>query len=248
MEESELERLIASLEQYARAKDPIDPELLKLIPHFTTIFPDRRLWPVIVKLSGFDGIAHFEKKEIKAGEKLIVEGRFDQMIYWILKGSAQVVIRVKGQSKVIHNTQAGECIGELGVLREAIRKADVVVGDGGAVVLELDWAITEKDSELGKYFYHLIALNLADKLDKAYDRQLHIISNSLKILHDKTTQLIERNRTLEELLAKYDITFASMSHADPEQALTQAIINLKESLSLLEQQEDRKNLDMLGVV
>lgn len=234
--------------QFAKAKTPIDPKLLGFIPYFTAIFTDRKLWDIIVRLSGDDGIAHLEHKGFEPGQKLIAKGQFDQRIYWILGGSAQIVSEIKGQSKVIHEARKGECIGELGVLRATIRTADVIAGKKGVDVLELDWAITEKSPALGKDFYHLIALNLADKLDCAYDKQLKIIANSIHILHEKTSQLIDRNRHLEKILEDHTIAFKPEHTVSQEEAVSHAIASLKESLLFLEIEENRNNLDKLGVV
>nr|MBF0223218.1 cyclic nucleotide-binding domain-containing protein [Desulfobulbaceae bacterium] len=242
------ENLIKELAPFAKAKAPVDPNLLKIIPYFETIFPDQKLWPYLVRLSGDDGRAYIEYKRYKSGQKLIAKGKFDQMIYWVVEGSAQVVAKIKVQSKVIHEAQKGECLGELGVLKGIIRTADVVAGKNGVDVLEFDWAITEKSPNLGKYLFHLIALHLADKLENAYSKQLKIIANSILVLHEKTSQLIERNRALEQSMMEHSIMIGKEFHVDQEQALSHAIASIKESLSFLKLQESQDNLDKLGVV
>ena len=115
-------------------------------------------------------------------------------------------------------------------------------------MLEFDWAITEKSPVLGKYLYHLIALHLADKLDNAYGKQLKIIANSIQVLHEKTSQLIDRNRQLEQQLMEHSIMLDKELHIDQEQALSHAIASIKESLSLLKIQESKDNLDKIGIV
>jgi len=82
-------------------------------------------------------IAYIEYKEYPEGEKLIAEGQSDQMIYWILAGHAHIVNTIKNQPQIIHEAREGECIGEQTVLRGAIRTADVVAGEGGAVYYAL---------------------------------------------------------------------------------------------------------------
>ena len=249
MSSSDYNALVKELSQFAKAKSPVDVNLFKAIPYVSSVFPDEQLLKILVRLAGSDGIAHIEHKRFEAGKKLITKGQFDQMIFWVLKGKVQVISEIKGQSKVIHEARKGECVGELGVLRGAIRTADVVVAKGGVDVLELDWAITDKNATLGKSFFHLIALHLADKLDNAYDKQLKIIANSIMILHDKTSQLIERNRHLEKALLEHSIMFnAEDQQVDHEEALCHAIANIKESLSLLEIRENKNNLDRIGVV
>lgn len=245
---SSSDNLIKELAPFANAKAPVDPKLFKIIPYFATIFPDQGLWPYLARLSGDDGCAYIEYKRYEPGKKLIAKGQFDQMIYWVVEGSAQVVAKIKVQSKVIHEAKRGECLGELGVLKGIIRTADVVAGKNGVDVLEFDWAITEKSPNLGKYLFHLIALHLADKLENAYSKQLKIIANSILVLHEKTSQLIERNRELEQAMMEHSIMIDKEMHVDQEQALSHAIASIKESLSFLKLQESQDNLDKLGVV
>ncbi len=246
MDDVESISLVERLSEHAKATNPIDLELLTKIPHFTNIFPDKELWALIVRLSGDDGIAHFEQKVFQPGAKLIGKGKFDQMVYWILSGHANIVTTIKNQPKIIHKSNPGECIGALGVLRGAVRMADVIAGEEGVSVIELDWAITDKNSDLGKDFYHLVALNLADELDLAYNMQLQIISNSIQILQNKTATLIKDNRYMETLLRENDIPVTAELQADQSQALNIAITNIRESLSLLEFQADRQDLNTFG--
>ncbi|MFZ5775401.1 MAG: cyclic nucleotide-binding domain-containing protein [Thermodesulfobacteriota bacterium] len=242
------EKLIKELAPLCRATNPVDPDCFRQVPHFDAIFPAKELWPVLVRLSGDDGIAYIERKQVKPGEKLISRGKFDQMIYWILGGSLNIVAEIKGHAKVVHRARQGECVGELGVLRGAIRNADVVGGEQGAEVLELDWAITDKNAELGKDFYQLIALHLADKLDNAYSKELEILVNSITILQQKTSQLIDKNRQLQKIVQKHHLAADLQEDMDQTLMLGEAIANIRESLSLLQQREDRKALDRFGVV
>lgn len=247
MEPVEQLSLIKKLTKYAKATHPINPKMLRKIPHLTTIFPDEALCSLLVRLSGDDGIAHFEHKNYQAGETIIAKGKFDQMIYWVLSGQADIVTTIKNQPKIIHKSHPGECIGALGVLRGAVRTADVVAGKEGVSVIELDWAITDKEPDLGKLFYHLVALNLADELSHAYNMQLQIISNSIDILQKKTSQLIQNNRSLERLLNENNIPVEDKLGKDQAQTLNMAIANIRESLSLLEMQAKRDNLDTFGI-
>jgi len=240
--------ILEKLLPFARAKNPLDPEFLEKIPYFSSIFLDKSLWPILVKMAGDDGIALIELKKYPPGKYIISKGRFDQMIYWVVDGEAHILGQIKDQEKVIHKAFKGECIGELGVIKGTPRNADVVAGDQGAIVVEIDWAITEKDPELGKYFYHLLTQHLADKLDKSYSKQLKIIANAIDIINEKTLHVIERNRTLTSLLEKNNISFDLQADIDQEEALTHAIANIRESLNLLKLQESQNNLEKLGLV
>ena len=246
MESQKHDGIIAELQPFAKAKNPVAPELLGIIPYFSTVFPDKKIHTLLVRLSGDDGIAYLEKKHFKAGEKLIGKGQIDQMIYWVLDGQVDIVATISNQPKIIHQSKRGECFGALGVLRGAIRNADVIAGEKGVTVLELDWSLTDRNQELGKNLHHLLALNLADNLESSYEKQLKIIDNSLKILHEKTFQILKKNRTLEKLLSDNKIKFESESSTDNAQALEEAIVNIRESLDLLESQEEQRNLDKLG--
>lgn len=243
-----LEQLIKDLAPLCRAKNPVDPASFKQIPHFTTIFPDLELWPMLASLSGDDGIAYIEHKKIAPGERLITRGKFDQMIYWILDGSLNIIAQIKGHAKIVHRARQGECVGELGVLRGAIRNADVVAGEQGVDVLELDWAITDKNAELGKDFHRLIALHLADKLDTAYSKELDIITNSITVLQQKTSQLIEKNRQLQKTLQQHHLSLGAQQDLDQTLMLGEAIANIRESLDLLQREEGKKALDKFGIV
>lgn len=248
MAEKDIALLHKKLSRFANAKNPIDSKMLINIPYFTEIFPDGKTRTLLVLLSGNDGIAFIQYREFKAGEKLITKDQFDQMIYWVLSGHANVIATIKNQPKTIHKSKKGDCIGALGVLRGTPRNADVVAGENGVSALEIDWSITDKNPQLGRELYHLIALNLANELDNAYNKQLHIISNSLTILHEKTALLVEKNIQLEKLLKKNAIDFDNEAQLEHTQLLDHAIGNIRESLALLESQEDKQNIDKLGIV
>ncbi len=237
--------LLTKLAPFAKANNPIDPTLLRQIPYFESAFTDRSLWPILTKLAGKDGIAHIELKEFRPGETIISEGKFDQMIFWIIKGSANVISLIKGHAKVIHKSKKGECLGELGVLRGAPRKNDVIAGEKGATAIEVDWAITEKSPEIGESFYNLLTLHMADKLDKSYSKHIKIITNAMNMIHEKTTSLIEKNRTLAAIIKDNGIDTVQQDISE-EQALGQAIANIRESLDLLQIQESHNNLKELG--
>jgi hypothetical protein len=123
-----------------------------------------------------------------------------------------------------------------------------VAGKHGVETIEFDWAITNQNPGLGKYLFHLIALHLADKLGNAYGTQLKIIANSIQVIHEKTSQLIERNRQLEQLITKHSIMIDKEMQINQGQALSLAIASIKESLAFLKLEENRDNLDKLGVV
>jgi len=246
--------LIKELKRYAKAKNPIDANLLGKIPYFTDIFPDKKLWPVLVRLSKKDvitfenEIAYIEYKKYLEGDKLIIEGQSDQVICWILSGYANIVNTIKNKPKIIYKAEKGECVGEQTVLRGALRTADVVAGEKGVSVLRIDWSIIERSSELAKAFYHLFALNLTDKLNKVYKNQLKIITTSIKALLNEITDPIEKYRRLENLLKKDSIDFDSKTQINQNNYLAHVTANIKKSLALLEMYNDRDRQDILGII
>jgi len=239
---------IHRLAPYANASRPLNAGLLLDIPYFDTVFPEKEMWPVLARLAGEDGRAYISRRSFGRGEKIMAKGQRDHNIYWILDGSTQVVTVIQGQSKVIHEAVKGECLGELGVLKGTERSANVMAGKKGADLLCLDWRVCGVHPELGRRLYQLLALHLADKLECAYDKQLRIIGNSIKVLHEKTSILIEKNRLLERSLRRHGIDIGGEMGTDQEEALEYAIATIKESLSLLMAQEQKNSLDRLGLV
>ncbi len=239
--------LIEALKSHRKADNPIPPEILGHIPYFEEVFKEKEFWPVLVELAGSDGIAHIELKKFKQGETIIELGKFDQMIYWVIKGNTQVITKMGKQPKIIHTSKKGECIGELGVIKGLQRTAHVVAGKEGAELIEVDWAITDKDPELGKYFFHLLCLHLADKLDKSYARQIQIFARAIKVINERTASLIQQNKELLNLLRKNNISYTDKVKIDQDQALSIAISNIKETLSLLVDKENQGDLHKLGL-
>ena len=244
----DLSATIHRLVPHARAAGAVDPGLLLDIPYFKRVFPEKEMWPLLTRLAAADGTPYISRRACGRGETIMAKGQRDHTMFWILAGSTQVVTMISGQLKVIHEARKGECLGELGVLKDTERTANVVAGKEGADLLSLDWRVCEVHPELGRRLYHLLALHLADKLDCAYGKQLKIIANSIRVLHDKTSFLIEKNRMLERCLQRHGIDPGEEMAKDHEEALEHAIATIKESLSLLEAHEQKTFLDRLGVV
>ncbi len=254
MEKSKSDILIKELKPFAKAKNPINVSHLEKIRYFTDIFPEKELWSVLVRLSKKDLITHeedipyLEQKDYKEGDKLITKGLFDQTLFWLLSGHLHIVTSIKDHTNTIHESKAGECIGELSVIRGSMRTADVLAGEGGASVLQLDWSIIERSPELGKDLYHLIALHLADKLDKAYGRQIKIITNSINMVHTKAADLIKKNKKLEKILYESSIDYKPESQTEQSESLIDDLAKIIESLSHMEVQEGEGRFDLLGII
>jgi len=240
--------LVRELSPFATAADFIDWRMLAAIPYFAEVFPDERLWPILVRLADEDDAAYIAERRVGPGRHLIKRGDRDRMIYWLLEGRARILIDIAGRPKEIHTAGKGECIGELGVLRREPRTADVVAGPQGARVLVFNWLLADRYPEVGGRLYSLVARHLADKLENAYGKQLQIIVNSLKVIQERTQRLTERCRRLEALLREHDISSEPSNALDQEEALDRAIVSIRESLSLLERKQNDTALERIGVV
>ena len=240
--------LVRSLSPFATAADFIDWRLLAAIPYFTDVFPDERLWPLLVRLADQEDKPYIQERRIDPDKVLIRRGEEDRMIHWILEGRARILIDIAGTPKEIHTAGKGECVGELGVLRREPRTADVLAGRHGLRVLAFDWRIADRHPEVGGRLYSLVARHLADKLECAYGKQLQIIVNSLRVLQERTQRLTERCRQLESLLREHGIAPAPLDGIDQQEALDRAIASIRESLALLERKQNDTALERIGVV
>lgn len=91
----------------------------------------------------------------KAGDIICRENEQDDRVYIILKGEAKIVINKNNEKKLIDTVSAGECIGEIAVLGDILRTADVIAGDEGIDLLYIN----------GKDFKNVIKLNPGMSLD-----------------------------------------------------------------------------------
>lgn len=195
------------LEQFATAKNPIDHKLLQFIPFFEEVF-DRDIWSTLARLSGKSGIALIEKKVVKPGELIIKKGAFDMMVYWLLKGRAEIVALIDKKSTVVKKLkETGQCFGELAVLSECERNADVVVSRGSdpVIVLEIDWSITNICRELDAKFSKLMLKTITRKLNESYSVVKTACSAIKRVNQVSESQSVEIGR-LKSLLSTSDTT------------------------------------------
>ena len=195
----------ASLKEYLKenlefnAENPIDYNLLEKVPFFEEVFSgDRELWEMLTKLAGATGIAHIEDKKLKPGKEIVISGSLDQMIFWVIEGVAEVIRPYKGKKRVVKNFKAGECFGELTIIKGQPRTADVTAGKDGARVLEVDWAIADRCFELKALFTEFLLQTVADKLQDSYGLPGKIISQAAKHLKERDDKI----RELEEKILK----------------------------------------------
>ncbi len=189
------------------AKNPIKPELFKFIPFFDEVF-EKELWPILANLSGSDGIAHIECKECKPGQVIIKKGEFDMMVFWLLKGTLEVVSEIEGISTVINRyDETGFCFGELSIVEGCERTADVNVdGNKGATIIEIDWSITAICHELESRFNLLLMKTINRKLMKNFSTCNRTYA-ALKIIKRESDIQAREVEKLKKLLKKNNIKF-----------------------------------------
>ncbi|MBF0275503.1 MAG: cyclic nucleotide-binding domain-containing protein [Nitrospinae bacterium] len=189
------------------AKNPIDHKILMGLPAFDEVFKEVEL-ELLVKIAGQSGIALIEYKKFKEGQKLIEKGNYDQMLYWVVKGKAEVLKYIEKQDKpkVVYSFKEGECLGE-SVISGEERKSDIVAGKEGVEVVEIDFSIIDVCYELGTRLYQLIALTLCLKLNNSYVQEMNLInkaSQKLKEMHHKLQALNKENQALKEKIKELE--------------------------------------------
>lgn len=177
-----------------KAKNPIDPELFKLIPLFHEAF-DEDYWPILTKLSDSSGNAYIEHKICKSKETIIKQGQYDVAIFWLLKGRADVIISRKDHDLLLAKKydQIGSCFGENAIIDPRERTAFVYAGkEEGCEVLGINWSITKICYELKASFNELLLKTINLKLIEAYT-QLNKAHQSIETLKNVNKKLLSDN-------------------------------------------------------
>jgi len=154
-----------------------------------------------------------------AGEQMLEYGSEDQWFYFLLRGELEVYrTKANQQPFLLNRVQAGEIFGELSLLLNRTRTADIKVADNcrQAIVFGLDFnifrklndfAMINRESKLA--FYRNITHHLRWKLDNY--RNLHP-SNPLADKHRQIKVLSLPKGGVEELIAVHDqaVTLAKL--------------------------------------
>lgn len=211
MEPSLAEFLKQNFASRLKAKNPINPKVFKYIPYFSEVF-DEEVWPLLAQLSGSSGIAHIEHKVLKPGAKIIGKGEFDMMVFWLLKGKVEVVGMINNRPTVFKRyDKLGHCFGELAIIDEGARTADVVASrDEGATILEVDWSITDICRELTAKFTHLLLKTINRKLIDSYDSTKNAYA-ALQILQEESLSQSKEIQKLRSILLKNGLTWSQES-------------------------------------
>jgi ferredoxin-NADP reductase/CRP-like cAMP-binding protein/cytochrome P450 len=97
---------------------------------------------------------HGEELRFAAGETILREGDVADRVYLLLSGSASVYRTVEGTRTLVAKVQAGQCVGELGLVSREPRAA-TVVADEPVLAFSIDGAhfvaLHEKSPELRDY-------------------------------------------------------------------------------------------------
>ncbi|HVS66883.1 MAG TPA: cytochrome P450 [Thermoanaerobaculia bacterium] len=97
---------------------------------------------------------HGEELRFDAGETILREGDVADRVYLLLSGSASVFRTVDGEQSLVAKVQAGQCVGELGLVSREPRAA-TVVADEPVLAFSIDGAhfvaLHESSPELREY-------------------------------------------------------------------------------------------------
>jgi pimeloyl-ACP methyl ester carboxylesterase/CRP-like cAMP-binding protein len=133
--------------------------------------------------------AQCEPRFFRQGENIIEEEESGHELYIILSGEAEVWKEVEDKNNGASGPQkvtvlrAGQVTGELGLLEQGLRSADVIAGPGGVKILALErerlLALCEDDAILGTRLLFNISKTLAQRVRFVYwqlyrDRRLAV--------------------------------------------------------------------------
>lgn len=160
------------------AEDPIDADVFKLIPFFNEVF-EESFWPLLTELSDNLGNAYIKYKIFKPADMIIKKGQYDMVIFWLLKGRSDVIIKRKGHDLLLAKKydKIGSCFGENAIIDPRERTAFVYSGKSeGCEVLAIDWSITEICFELKAKFNELLLKTVNLKLIENYAHTNNMIA------------------------------------------------------------------------
>jgi predicted nucleotide-binding protein len=99
--------------------------------------------------------------ELQPGERFITQGAYDDDLYFIIRGSAEII--TKGHKHAIRTR--GCHVGEMALLDPGSgRSADVIAGESGAVVLRVSGANTREIGDRHSALWRNLARELSERL------------------------------------------------------------------------------------
>ena len=224
------EKLKEYLAGRTKAKNPVNSDIFKFIPFFEEVFP-KTLWPLLVNLCGNDGIPYIELKEIPPKQTIIKKGEFDMMVFWLLKGHTVVKGAVAGKQTIVKRyDKVGHCFGEMAIIDESERTADVTAcAERGATILEIDWSITMVNEGLERGFNKLLLKTVNAKLSDSYNtiKKSYLALLKLKEASERQTKDVER---LREKLEQHNIQVDTLFDLDLTAKISEIASRLDEEM------------------
>ena len=185
-----------------KAKKPIDHKTFEKIPYFEEAFGnDKELWKALAEFAGGGGTAYIERKKFKPDEKIIIKGNYDQMLYWLISGSAIVLADFGGKPVKIYSCKIGELFGEAVITGEE-RRSDIIAGKQGAEVLEIDYSIADSSFELKASLNELLTMTLCQKLKNSYLTEEGMAEKIRKKISDKNCTIQDLQTQVNELMER----------------------------------------------
>lgn len=166
MNDKKLREALNKITKKQSAKFPVAVSVLRQVPFFTEIFSDNEeILKKISQLADSDKKAYIRYKTFKSNEIIVQQGDVENSVFWLLKGAAHI----RSGDRTLAHIKPVTCFGELTVAASMGRTATVKTSEGeDAEVLEIDWSITQRDSELRDRFLELLLKSTTDKLKSDY--------------------------------------------------------------------------------
>ena len=79
-----------------------------------------------------------ERKTYTSGDKLITQGKVEHKFFVLLEGNVDIYKTHNNETNLLDYLKPGHCFGELGLILDTPRTADVVASSKEVVVLEID--------------------------------------------------------------------------------------------------------------
>lgn len=166
MNDKKLGEALNKITKKQSAKFPVAVSVLRQVPFFTEFFSDNEeILKKISQLADSDKKAYIRYKTFKSNEIIVQQGDVENSVFWLLKGAAHI----RSGDRTLAHIKPVTCFGELTVAASMGRTATVKTSEGkDAEVLEIDWSITQRDSELRDRFLELLLKSTTDKLKSDY--------------------------------------------------------------------------------
>lgn len=175
-------------------EEPIDnPQELFDFPGFDGIVSLEE-WEKLVRLRGVDDKTPYLRiLTVPPSFTFIKKGEYDMHIFILLEGIVEAIIQdKKGIPKTAKKFMPGNCFGELGVIKQTARTADVRSSDFGYVrLLKIDWTITERQecAEVVMPLLKLIIKKTVDNTRSGHDAIGRVIGKATTIMHDHDAEI-----------------------------------------------------------